>query len=170
MDLPIDNQITQADVAYYHHLAHDKKVSIAKCILRAAKHYSVHPDYIYAIAKQEAGTTGKYNRNSDGTHDMGDMQINYERWAVEFKRLGFRIDWKRVLNNQCDNVLVGTKIIQMRQGSAKNALTAMANYHYFEKAKNNAPHYRYKVLVSKHYKTILKDKAAFVSATFLSSN
>ena len=139
MDIPIDNTITSMDLAFYEYKA-NKGEKLATCVIKAARHYKIHPDYIYTIAKQEAGTTGEYRRNkSDGTHDMGQMQINYETWAEEFLRLGFKVDWSRVLYDLCDNVFVGTKIIELRQGTAKNALTAMANYHWFVNAKNKAP-------------------------------
>ena len=160
--LPIDNTITQTDASYYEYLYTERRQPLARCVLRAARQFDVHPDYIYAIAKQEAGTTGKYNRNNDGTHDVGQMQINYERWAVEFKRMGYRVDWSRVLHNLCDNVMVGTVIIKHRQSTAKDALTAMANYHYFRNVKHNAPHFRYRRLVGKHYQRLLKDKQRFI--------
>ncbi|WP_390240751.1 transglycosylase SLT domain-containing protein [Vibrio sp. R78045] len=169
MDLPIDNEITVTDVAYYEYLFEEKGMELAKCTLRAARHYKVHPDYIFTIAKQEAGTTGEYNKNKDGTHDVGKMQINYERWAVEFLRLGFKIDWARVLTNLCDNVLVGTKIIEMRQKSSKNALTAMANYHYFVNGKNPKLHYKYKGHIEKHYLRLQKSKNDFINDHFLVS-
>ncbi len=169
MELPIDNDISSIDTAYYEFLATERNDELAHCTLKAARQFSVHPDYIYSIAKQEAGTTGEYRRNADSTHDVGQMQINYERWAKEFIRLGFKVDWVRVLNNLCDNVMVGTKIIELRQSTAKDALTAMANYHYFRNVKNNAPHFRYKKLVGKHYKRLLKDKERFISEHYLAS-
>lgn len=168
MAIAIDNTITAIDLAYYESKAqHDNKF---KCILRAARHYKIHPDYIYTIVKQEAGTTGKYRRNkSDGTHDMGDMQINYETWAREFARLGYKVDWHRVLTNQCDNIIVGTKIMKIRQGTSNDALTAMANYHWYVTAENNAPHFVYKKEIAIKYRAILKDKQNFISAMQLAS-
>ncbi|ELP5729309.1 transglycosylase SLT domain-containing protein [Vibrio vulnificus] len=169
MDLPIDNQITSVDVAFYEMKAtHDDAF---RCVLRAARHYTIHPDYIYTILKQEAGTTGEYRQNeSDGTHDIGDMQINYETWAREFRRLGYQVDWRRVLKNQCDNILVGTKIIKLRQSTAKDALTAMANYHWFSTASNKQPHLKYKSEILPKYRAILREKQVFISTLQLAKN
>ncbi|MBF4374384.1 transglycosylase SLT domain protein [Vibrio anguillarum] len=164
MDLPIDNAISTIDKAFYEYKT-EKSGELFQCIIKAANTYQIHPDYIYTIAKWENGTTGKYRRNkSDGTHDMGQMQINYETWAREFKRLGYVVDWHRVLNNLCDNIMVGTKIIKLRQGSAKDALTAMANYHWFESAKNNKPHYDYKSEITIVYQSVLEEKMKYLQS------
>ncbi|RYU63796.1 transglycosylase SLT domain-containing protein [Aliivibrio finisterrensis] len=170
MDIPIDNTITSMDLAFYEYKA-NKGEKLATCVIKAARHYKIHPDYIYTIAKQEAGTTGEYRRNkSDGTHDIGQMQINYETWAEEFLRLGFKVDWSRVLYDLCDNVFVGTKIIELRQGTAKNALTAMANYHWFVNAKNKAPHFVYRKHITKKYKRLQKEKERFNESNQLVMN
>lgn len=163
IDLPIDNTIDVTDIQYYEHKFDTTGDPLYRCILQAAKQWHVHPDYIYVIARQENGTTGKYRKNeSDGTHDVGRMQINYETWAVEFQRLGFHVDWRRVLFDLCDNVSVGTKIIQIRQGSADDALTAMANYHWFASANNNRPHFDYKAKITPIYEKLLTDKLDFL--------
>lgn len=169
IDLPIDNNTTAMDVAFYEQKA--KKNSAFICILKAASHLNIHPDYIYTIWKLEGGTTGSYNRNkSDGTHDIGDMQINYETWAKEFIRLGFRVDWKRVLNNQCDNFYVGSKIIKLRLNNAKTVFTGLSNYHWYSTAKNSAPHYVYKKKLIPVYRSILKDKATYIKNQSLTFN
>ncbi|MGF1756211.1 transglycosylase SLT domain-containing protein, partial [Vibrio makurazakiensis] len=143
MELPIDNAINQVDSAYY---IHQTKIGneLGLCVLTAARYFEVHPDYIWTIAQQEAGKTGEFSTNNDGTHDLGQMQINYEVWSKEFDRLGYVVDWTRVFNNLCDNVFVATKIIKMRQKGVSDAYTAMANYHWFYKAKYNRPHLKYK--------------------------
>lgn len=162
-DIPVNNAYTSSDIAFYQYKASQTNNPLYGCILRAARKFKVHPDYIYVIAKLENGKTGEYRRNeSDGTHDVGKMQINYETWAREFTRLGFYVDWPRVIHNLCDNVDVGTKIIQLRQKSATNAITAMANYHWFASAKNNKPHMTYRARVTPAYRALIEEKIRFL--------
>ena len=169
IDLPIDNNITAMDVAFYEQKAKTNSAFI--CILKAADQLKIHPDYIYTIWKLEGGKTGAYNRNkSDGTHDIGDMQINYETWAEEFLRLGYAVNWTRVLKNQCDNFYVGSKIIKMRLKNAKTVFTGLANYHWYATAKSNKPHYVYKKKLIPTYRAILKDKASYIKTITVSFN
>lgn len=163
MELAIDHTMTSADSAYYqtlstHDLPHEP---LATCILRAAKKVKVHPDYLYTLSMAEGGRAGKYNQNRDGTHDIGVMQINYERWAVEFPRIGYKIDWRKVLKKTCSNVEAGAIIFRYRAKGVQDELTAMANYHWYSTVKNNGPHLKYKKRVAKIYLALLQDKQKF---------
>lgn len=165
-DLPINHTMSDYDVAYYQTLAKSENVRdpIATCLLKAARKYKIHPDYIYTIAMAEGGATGKYRKNNDGTHDMGVMQINYETWAVEFPRIGYKVDWRMTLKNTCTNVEAGTIIYRYRSKGVKDELTAMANYHWYVNAKENKkPHYVYKNRITPIYLALLQDKKEFMT-------
>lgn len=162
--LPLDHDISTYDMAYYQTLAQSQaqREPIANCILRAAKKYNIHPDYIFTLAMAEGGTTGKYRKNNDGTHDMGIMQINYERWAKDMPRIGYQVDWRKVLKNTCSNVEAGTIIFKHRSRNVSDTLTALANYHWYVNVDMNRPHHVYKARVKRIYTDLLRDKQAFI--------
>ncbi|MCG9579571.1 transglycosylase SLT domain protein [Vibrio tubiashii] len=162
-DIPIDNQMTPDAISYYETLS-EYEVNgepLGLCILRAARKLDVHADYIYTIAIAEGGESGKYSKNADGTHDMGVMQINYERWWHEIKKIGYQVDWRKVLKQTCSNVLVGGIIYRHRAKPAKGAYEAISNYHWYSMVKNKAPHLRYKARIVPIYEDIVRDRETF---------
>ncbi|WP_281188453.1 transglycosylase SLT domain-containing protein [Vibrio harveyi] len=164
-DLAINHQIYPSDLSYYQELIKydTPQDPINKCILQAAKKYKVHPDYIYTLSMAEGGTTGKYRKNNDGTHDMGIMQINYERWAIDMPRIGYQVDWRLALKHTCTNIEVGTIIFKHRAKGVQNELTAMANYHWFVNVDKNKPHYVYKKRIARIYLALQQDKERFAN-------
>ncbi|MEI8659218.1 transglycosylase SLT domain-containing protein [Vibrio sp. Hal054] len=157
--------VSPTDSAYYHQLTRfdTERLPLFNCILYASNKINVHPDYIYTLVMAEGGTMGKYRRNKDGTHDMGIMQINYETWAVDLPRIGWKADWRMVLKNTCSNIELGTIIYQHRAEKAKDELTGLANYHWYSTAKNKGPHFTYKERIERILKDIRADKAKFAS-------
>lgn len=165
-DVPIDHIMTESQISYYEQIAarESSREPIANCILKVSKALNIHANYLYSISMAEGGQTGKYSKNADGTHDMGVMQINYERWAIDLPRIGYSTPptyWRKVLKNTCSNVLVGGIIYRHRAKPAKDALTAMANYHWYSSVKNKAPHIRYKSRISRIYNDIIEDQKSF---------
>ncbi|CCO46790.1 putative transglycosylase SLT domain protein [Vibrio nigripulchritudo SOn1] len=165
-DIPIDHTMTQNQVSYFEQIAakESSREPIANCILKVSNVLNIHANYLYSISMAEGGRTGKYSKNADGTHDIGVMQINYERWAVDLPRIGYAVDpsyWRKVLKNTCSNVLVAGIIYRHRAKPANDALTAMANYHWYSSVKNKAPHIRYKKRIARIYKDISADQKSF---------
>lgn len=162
-DIPIDHTMDVKAVSYYEQLGQYlvNQEPLGKCILKAARKVNVHPDYIYTIAIAEGGTSGKYSKNADGTHDMGLMQINYERWWHEAKRIGYQVDWRKVLKQPCTNVLLGSIIYRYRSKPAKGAYEAMANYHWYSMVENKKPHIRYRTRLVPIYEAIVNDRKAY---------
>jgi soluble lytic murein transglycosylase-like protein len=78
------------------------------CIDMAAQHYNIHKEILNAILSVEGGRTGMKKRNSNGSYDMGPMQIN-SSWLPELRRRG--ISEYEVANDYCTNILVGTWIL-----------------------------------------------------------
>ena len=74
----------------------------------AAQHYNIHKEILNAILSVEGGRTGMKKRNSNGSYDMGPMQIN-SSWLPELRRRG--ISEYEVANDYCTNILVGTWIL-----------------------------------------------------------
>lgn len=76
-----------------------------QCVEAASRRYGVHPHLIQAVIKTEGGTTGKISRNTNGSYDMGVMQINSIH-LPELARMG--ITREKVIGDECTNIFVGT--------------------------------------------------------------
>ncbi|MEJ7745706.1 MAG: lytic transglycosylase domain-containing protein [Luteimonas sp.] len=113
------------------------------CIASAAVRYGVPPDLIRAIIKTEGGTTGQTVGNSNGSRDMGLMQVN----TIHLPMLArFGISREMVVNDECLNIQLGTFILQRelsRGGDfwtnvgAYNSRTPEHNVRYRAKVWNN---------------------------------
>lgn len=78
------------------------------CFDLAAQRYNVSPVLLQAIAQQESGgRSTAINVNSNGTRDIGLMQIN-SSWLPTLARHGIA---ERDLLDPCVNVLVGAWIL-----------------------------------------------------------
>lgn len=83
-------------------------VFAADCFKQAAQRYAVPVQLLEAIALQESGgNVHAINRNSNGSFDMGLMQIN-SAWLPTLKRHGIVAQH---LWDPCVNVLVGAWIL-----------------------------------------------------------
>lgn len=80
----------------------------AFCFEEAGAIYGVSPQLLWAIAKVESNfNASAVNRNANGSHDVGLMQIN--SWWVERGLLTPTL-W-RALGDPCTNVKVGAWIL-----------------------------------------------------------
>jgi len=80
----------------------------AACFEEAAARYRLPPSLLRAISTVESGgNPDAINRNADGSHDMGHMQIN-SRWLPTLRRFG--IDEQSLLD-PCINTYVGAWIL-----------------------------------------------------------
>ena len=100
--------------------------SLAFCFEQAEATYGIHRDLLKAIALQESGLNPvAINKNSNGSVDVGLMQIN-SQWWPRLSRAGFNTDW---LYDPCYNVLFGSWILA--QNVARRGMTweAVGAYH-----------------------------------------
>ncbi|MDR5763012.1 lytic transglycosylase domain-containing protein [Caballeronia sp. LZ035] len=80
----------------------------ADCIDDAASYHRVSVQLVRAIAQQESGMRPYVtNRNSDGSEDIGLMQIN-SSWLPKLSRFGIS---RQHLFDACVNAYVGTWIL-----------------------------------------------------------
>lgn len=81
----------------------------ANCWQYAGKRYGIEPELLQAIAIVESnGNTKAFNKNRDGSFDVGLMQIN----SIHFNTLSkFRISQKDLLNDPCQSVMTGAWIL-----------------------------------------------------------
>lgn len=118
-----------------------------QCINQAAIQYHVPATIILSIIKTENGRNGMALKNSNGTYDLGVMQINTS-WLQTLAKKGLTLN--QVKSDPCVNVTVGTWILA--QGMANSAgWRGVANYHSYTKKYNDV----YQEKVKKTYQNYI---------------
>lgn len=101
-------------------------LSHGMCFNEAAAYYNVSPQVLYAIAKHESRLNPyAVSRNSNGSYDIGIMQIN-SVWLPELNKLGIRYE---NLFDPCMNVFVGAWIYAKKVRKYGNTWNAIGAYH-----------------------------------------
>lgn len=96
-----------------------------ECLDMAAQHYDIRKEILSAVLVVEGGRVGMKSRNSNGSYDMGPMQIN-SSWLPELRRRG--ISEYEVTHDYCTNVLVGAWILARELQSAGTPRINTAEY------------------------------------------
>lgn len=105
---------------------------LATCLMLAAQTYSVPPAVLMGIMQVEGGKVGQaVGPNSNGTYDLGPMQIN-TIWIPELAK-----EWgvsqsqalRMVRDDACVNLHVAAWILRGRINSAGNLTLGIAHYH-----------------------------------------
>ena len=114
----------------------------AACLMMAAQTYQIPPQVLIGILHVEGGKVGQQVRNTNGTYDLGPMQIN-TLWTKELaKEWGVsRATAKRLIRDDaCTNVNVAAWIFRRNLNETKSLSKAIAWYN------SRTPHigYRYK--------------------------
>jgi len=78
------------------------------CVGRIAAHYGVELRLVQAILRVEGGRVGMRSRNTNGSYDLGPMQIN-TIWLPQLRARG--IEERDLVYDYCANVAVGTWIL-----------------------------------------------------------
>jgi len=78
------------------------------CVREIAAHFDVDLRLVKAILRVEGGRVGMRQPNTNGTHDLGPMQIN-TLWLPKLRERG--IDEHALVWDYCTNVAVGTWIL-----------------------------------------------------------
>lgn len=82
---------------------------MATCWEQAGARYGIEPELLQAIAIVESNLDPKaVNKNTDGSIDVGLMQINSRHFQTLSK---FRISQKDLINNPCQSVMTGAWIL-----------------------------------------------------------
>ena len=96
------------------------------CINEAALEYQVPAKLIIAVLNVEQGKVGLAVKNTNGTYDLGPMQIN-SSWE---KRLSqHNISLKQVLDDGCINVKVGAWILSKNIADNSDLFRGIGDYH-----------------------------------------
>ncbi len=108
MEIPYDIQMLNSVVA--HKSAYTSSAYTGECLNRIASVASVHPAVLAAYLLTERAPAGHIRINSDGSYDVGPMQINSVHWKTFY--LDFGIEPLSVRFDGCVNLMAGTKIVR----------------------------------------------------------
>lgn len=104
---------------------------LASCIMMAAHTHSVPPAVLIGIYRAERGRVGQEVSNTNGSFDLGPMQINTlwipelaKRWKVSEKKAR-----EAVRDDTCTNVNVAAWILRKHLDETKNLSKALQYYH-----------------------------------------
>ena len=87
------------------------------CVQLAADKYGLPVSVIHAILEVEGGRVGQAVSNTNGSEDLGPMQIN----TIWLPRLApYGITRQQLQNDRCINILVGSWILSRQLEAAKN--------------------------------------------------
>ncbi len=104
---------------------------LAACLMLASQTYAVPPAVLIGIYKTEGGKVGQEVTNTNGTFDMGPMQIN-SSWLPELAgKWGVTQTTARkwVRDDACTNVGVAAWILKGHMNETQNLAEAIAYYH-----------------------------------------
>jgi soluble lytic murein transglycosylase-like protein len=102
--------------------------TIAYCVAHASRQYMVPPEALLAIMMQENGRPGMKKRNTNGSLDLGVMQINTV-WLQDKSPLKYYIDENQIAYDTCANIHVATWILAKHYGSSRDIWRAIGMYH-----------------------------------------
>lgn len=132
---------------------------IAACLMLAAQTYAVPPAVLVGIQQVEGGKVGQQVRNTNGTYDLGPMQIN-TIWIPELaKKWGVsNATAKRwVRDDPCTNMGVAAWILRGHMNETKSLSKAIAHYH--SRTPYHGYPYKSKVVNAMRKKGLIRDKA-----------
>lgn len=119
---------------------------LAACLMLASQTYSVPPAVMVGILQVEGGNVGQQVQNTNGTYDLGPMQINTiwvpqlaDFWGVDY---GTAARWIR--DDACTNMGVAAWILRSHMEETGSLSQAIAHYHSKTPSKGYA--YRSKVV------------------------
>lgn len=97
-----------------------------QCIVRSAEQMNLPLDVLISVMYQEGGKPGQAVRNTNGTYDLGPMQVN-TFWLKYFAKRG--VAPEELLNNGCINVLAGAYILASEIANTGSLTKGIAQYH-----------------------------------------
>ncbi|MGI4811723.1 MAG: lytic transglycosylase domain-containing protein [Janthinobacterium lividum] len=120
---------------------------LTKCLLLASLQNDVPPEALLAIMEVEGGRVGLEVRNSNGSHDLGLMQINTlwltyvaKTWELPHAQVRMRLK-----TDNCFNLKVAAHILKLKIKEGNGTLIdGIARYNHASPRYNHP--YRQKVL------------------------
>ena len=104
---------------------------IAACLLLAAQTYNIPPAVMIGILGVEGGRVGQAVSNTNGTYDLGPMQIN-TLWVPQLARYwgvsqSTAKNW--IQNDACTNLGVSAWILRQHLNETKSLSKSIGYYH-----------------------------------------
>ena len=104
---------------------------LAACLMLASQTYTVPPAALIGILQVEGGAVGQEVANTNGTSDLGPMQIN-TTWVPKLAQL-WSVDSKTarrwVRDDGCVNIIVGAWILRQGINDSGHLWGGIARYH-----------------------------------------
>ena len=132
---------------------------LAACLMLAAQTYSVPPAVMVGILQVEGGSLGQAVQNTNGSYDLGPMQINTiwvpelaDYWGVE---QGTAARWIR--DDACTNMGVAAWILRRHLNETGSLSQSIANYH--SKTPSKGYNYKSKVVEAMRRNGLIKGVA-----------
>jgi soluble lytic murein transglycosylase-like protein len=122
--------------------------ALALCIFTAAQTYAVPPSVLLGILSVEGGRAGQAVGNTNGSYDLGPMQIN-TIWIPELSRhwgVNPRVALRMVRDDACVNIGVGAWILRSKMNETGSLYQGIAHYHSATPRHGHA--YRSKVIAA----------------------
>lgn len=129
---------------------------LAACMMLASQAHDVPPALLVGIYKAEGGKVGQQVENTNGTYDLGPMQIN-TIWLPELaKEWGVSKDraHEMVRDDPCVNIKVAAKILRGHINETKDLALALEYYH--SRTPKFGKKYKKRVLTLMHDNGLLK--------------
>jgi hypothetical protein len=111
-----------------------------QCVVEEAGRQSIELVKLLAVMKAEGGRLGEYSRNSNGSYDIGPMQVNTIHLPELSKTYGIpeATVSKLLAYNGCFNVAVGAWMLRMRTNEAAGDFWyGIGRYHSFARLDAN---------------------------------
>lgn len=105
--------------------------ALAVCIFAAAQTYAVPPSVLLGIMSVEGGRAGQAVGNTNGSYDLGPMQINTLWIPVLARHWGVsqRVALKMVRDDACVNIGVAAWILRTKINDTGSLTKGIAWYH-----------------------------------------
>lgn len=105
--------------------------ALAACLLLASNTYQVPPAVMIGIMQVEGGHVGQAHMNTNGTYDLGPMQVN-TLWMGNLARMwhvNTRTAHTWVRDDGCVNVHVAAWILKQKIAETGSLYGGIAHYH-----------------------------------------
>lgn len=133
---------------------------VASCLMIAAQTYEVPPAVLIGIMHVEGGRPGIQSPNTNGSYDLGPMQIN-TLWVPQLARywgVNEKVAYKWIRDDACTNVGVAAWILRRHLNETGSLAKAIGYYH------SRTPHleqkYRSKVLGAMRQYRLIKARSS----------
>ena len=122
------------------------------CFMQAAQFQGLPPTVMLTILKIEGGKVGTVSKNTNGTEDLGPMQVNTGVWLKPVADMHFKGDkdaaYAALRDNGCYNVNVAAWILRQAIDDANGNVFEGVGYYHSRTTKHKT---HYQGLFAKNY-------------------